>query len=263
MNTWMVRLLIAATLLVGACDGPDVENGSATKPAPPDEVVDVETILAALEDAGQKVPALTADIEYGVDQRQTGDTEHRTGRIKYRRGDDDRPTGFYVGFDTLKLGDGPVLKDKVEYAFDGRWLTVAKERIKQMIRYEVAAEGVSADVFTLGKGPFPVPFGQEAAAMKDAFEMRTRPLREAEPEGTWYVHLTPKAEQEGPAFTRMEMWIDRQRHLPVRIVSEDKNRNVTTVVFSDIRTDVELGERDFHLPRRLGWDYTEHDAGGP
>ena len=237
--------------VVDAADEPPIE------PESPD-AEQIDMILAALEAAGREHVQIVSKVDYRFDERMTGDREQRTGTIKYQRQTEETPSRFYVGFETLQLGDGALLKDKVEYAFDGRWFTIAKHRIKQMTRYELAAEGERIEAFKLGKGPFPLPFGQEAAAMYEHFDITTRDPGEEEPENTWYLRLTPKEDlAEEMSFTRLEMWIDRDRHLPVRLVSRDKNRNVTVAEFDEIQTDVELADRDFHMPRPLGWEYSE------
>ncbi|MHC4561297.1 MAG: LolA family protein [Planctomycetota bacterium] len=237
-------------------DAPPADQPPEDEP-PADTPADVPGILAALERAGEANPQITAAVHYRVDQPQTGDSETRTGQIKFDRGGEKTPSRFYVGFDTLQLGGSPAIADKVEYAFDGRWLTVAKHRIKQLTRYEIAAEGEIVDAFKLGKGPFPLPFGQDAAAMQKIFTITTRQPRESDPAGCDYLLLIPKAEHaEAMQFTRLEMWIDRATHLPARIVSRDKSKNTTTAAFTNIRTDVTFANKDFHLPRQLGWQVT-------
>ena len=264
MSRWIMLFLLAASVGCDGAEAPDVDgaNGANVSTQPTTQSAarpaDVDDILDALEAAGREHAQIAADVRYHVHQRMTGDSELRTGRVKYQRHTETTPARFHIGFDTLKQGKGPILNDKVEYGFDGRWVTVAKHRIKQMTRYEVAAEGENIDAFKLGKGPFPLPFGQEAAVMREYFTITTRPAGPSDPPGTHYLLLIPREQhRESLAFTRLEMWIDRRRSLPVKIVSRDKNRNVTTVTFADIRTDATFSQNDFRLPRKIGWEYGE------
>ena len=264
-----LSLLLSTLLTLGlvGCDdspGPHIDGdhpvttAPASAPADLNDPPSVDDVLAAMEAAGRQHGRITATLDYEVDQPMTGDRELRSGRIRYQRQTDQTPPQFYVGFDTLKLGEGATLKDKVEYAFNGQWLTIAKHRIKQMTRYEIAAEGETVEAFRLGKGPFPMPFGQEAAAMKEHFDITTRPSGPADPDNTIYLKLVPReAHQEGLSFVLLEMWIDRDTSLPVRLVSRDASRNTTTVTFADVDTDVTFDAADFHLPRPLGWEYSE------
>ena len=272
----MFRSIAMLILIAGlaACDGTDVANGDSPadpnggeqgdngQDGQPPTPATVDELLAQLEQAGLDSPAIQADVEYHVHQRLTGDSEHRTGSVKYVAGSEDASARFYVGFDTLALGEGPTMADEVEYAFDGRWLTIAKHRIKQMTRYEVAAEGERIEAFQLGKGPFPLPFGQTAETMNTYFHATTAPPGEDAPTNTDYLLLTPREDRaEELNFTRLEMWIDRTSHLPVKIISTDKSENVTTVVFANIDAAPTFEADDFHLPRRAGWQYSEEPLG--
>ncbi len=238
-----------------AANGEPETNGQNDQPAAP---ATVDELLAQLEQAGQDSPAIQADIEYHIDQLLTGDSEHRTGTVKFQTETEDDSAKFYIKFDTLALGDGPINADAVEYAFNGRWLTIAKHRIKQMTRYEVAAEGQRIEAFKLGKGPFPLPFGQTAETMNTYFDITTAPPADDAPANTDYLLLIPKEDRaEELNFTRMEMWIDRTTHLPVKLISSDKSENVTTVIFTNIDSQPTFEPADFYPPRKAGWQYTQ------
>jgi len=217
------------------------------------------TILTQLEQAGKDHPQIYAEIEYQVLLGDLGDTEQRTGWVAYRdeQPADDagpaQPARFRVHFDTLRTG-GPKLREVVDYAFDGQWLTIAKHKIKQMTRYQVVAEGEKVETMRLGQGPFPLPFGQEADEVLDYFQAETREPRASDPKGTQYLRLTTRPERlKDTEFTRIEMWIDGETHLPVRIVSKDKKRNLTTASFKNVRTDKQLADDIFHMARPAGW----------
>jgi len=211
-------------------------------------------ILDDLEQAGEKYATIQADIDYTVIMKQTGDSEERTGWVAYQKEADKAPAKFRIQFITLVQGGGAKLADKVDYAFDGQWMIVAKDRIKQMTRYQVAAPGEKVEPLRLGKGPFPLPFGQKAEDVLRLFDAKTRPPQDKDPPNTRYLKLIPleKADEQMD-FVRLELWIDRGTNLPVKIVSEDTSKNVTTVVFKDIKTDVKLDKGMFDLPRPFGW----------
>lgn len=265
MLRWIMLLALGACLI--ACNGTEIDNGNGTIDGPaqtdgqnnqPATPATVDELLAQLEQAGVDSPAIEADIEYHIDQLLTGDSEHRTGAVKYQTETEDDSAKFYVKFDTLALGDGPTNADTVEYAFNGRWLTIAKHRIKQMTRYEVAAEGERVEAFKLGKGPFPLPFGQTAETMNTFFDITTAPPTDDAPANTDYLLLIPKEDRaEELNFVRMEMWIDRTTHLPVKLISIDKSENVTTVIFTNLDASPTFNAADFYPSRKAGWQYTQ------
>jgi hypothetical protein len=212
-------------------------------------------ILAALEKAGEAYTALRADIRYIYVDEALGDREERTGWVAFQNADKkNTPAKFRIQFQTLRQGRGKVLKDKIDYAFDGLWLTIAKHRIKTITRYQVAAKGEKIEPTKLGQGPLPLPFGQKTDDMLLHFEVTTRPIRKDEPKNTDYLHLATR-----PRFRKsmnsktLQMWIDRKTHLPIKIISTDKNDNTTTVVFKNIQTDPKLSADTFRLPKPLGW----------
>ncbi|MCK4625862.1 MAG: outer membrane lipoprotein carrier protein LolA, partial [Phycisphaerae bacterium] len=217
----------------------------------------VMAILKRLEAAGDKYPNITAKIDYKVDMLQTGDTESRTGKVYYQGPTEKESAKFRIHFDTLRQGKGPKIKDVVDYAFDGEWLTVRKERIKQMSRYQVARPGKKVNPLQLGKGPFPVPFGQKAQAVIKHFHPSTRPAKKTAPKNTDYLKLTTRRQYRKEfSVVWLEMWVDRKTGLPVKIVTEDRSENRTTVLFKDTKTPKSFPKKTFDLPRPpAGWEY--------
>ena len=227
----------------------------ATKPAPVDPAV--MAILKRLEIADEKHPRLTANILHHVDMLQQADSETRTGEVYYQAGTKDSAAKFRIHFDTLRQGEGIKTKRVEDYVFDGAWLTVRKEKTKEMTRYQVAPPGTKVEPMELGKGPFPVPFGQEAESILKHFVATTRKPTAKDPVGTDYLKLvTRPAAVRNTNLVRVEMWVGRETGLPVKIVAEDKSENVTTVDFKDIETPKSFSKNTFDLPRPpRSWTY--------
>ncbi len=212
-------------------------------------------ILDDLEAAGDKYHTIKTNLDYQIVNPVLGDSEQRTGWVAYSKGDAKTPTRFRVSFETLKLGAGAKTKEKVDYAFDGQWLTVAKHKIKNITLYQLAAKGQKVEALKIGKGPFPLPFGQSAAEMVKYFKPTTRPAVESDPKNTIYLRLTTRPEHlRDLPTTRMEMWIDAKTNLPVKLKSRDKNRNTTTVTFEKTQTNKAVDEKVFRVPRPIGYE---------
>ena len=236
---------------------------AATKPASPGgaaatrPAVDPAAmkILKDLEAAGDKHKTIRADIDYHVVMRALGDSETRTGWVAYRKGDAKTPTMFRITFETLKQGAGRKLRARVDYAFDGQWFTVAKHKIKTMTLFQLAAKGQRIEPLRIGRGPFPLPFGQKADDVLKYFQPTTRPPTSSDPKGTRYLRLTTRARyRKSMSFERLELWIEPKTSLPVKIRSRDKSRNVTTVTFKNVKTNLKLPADTFRIPRKLGWE---------
>lgn len=215
-------------------------------------------ILDKLEKAGDKYKTLKADIDYTIVMTQFGDTDKRTGRVAFQQKTKNTPAKFSIQFATRQLGKGRQFREKEDYAFDGRWLTIAKYKTREMTRYELCEKGKEIDVLTIGKGPFPIPFGQKAADVIKFCQVTTQPIKKGEPEKTSYIKLVPRKKYKKEMnFTQLEMWVDAKQHLPVKIVSRDRNKDITTVVFKKTETNVKLDKDVFYPPRKSGWQYHE------
>ncbi len=260
MSRLTLILTLVATGLSGACGGGPPLPAATTKPAtaPGGLSPRIFQLLQKQEKAGRKYPAIRTDISYEVVNPKLGDSETREGWITFHRGNEKQPARFRVHFDTLCQDGGRTVKDQLDYAFDGRWLTVLKHRVKQMVRYEIVAKDEKVQPLKLGKGPFPLPFGQEVDDVIKFFLPTTRALRKGEPKDTDYLKLVPHARyRDRMAFTRLEMWISRKQGLPVKTISLDHSKNITTVIFKNIETPKSFPDKMFLLPRKAGWTYRE------
>jgi len=247
-------LALSVAPAVGADDKSPATITTATAPAPTAGAAEMK-ILRDLEAAGDKYRTIKADLDYQIVNPVLGDSERRTGWVAYSKGDKKTPTRFRVSFETLKLGAGAKTRAKVDYAFDGQWLTVAKHKIKSITLYQLAAEGEKVEALKIGKGPFPLPFGQSAAEMVKYFNPTTRPPVDSDPKNTIYLRLTTRPEHlRDLPTTRMEMWIDAKTNLPVKLKSRDKNRNTTTVMFKKTQTNKAVDEKVFRVPRPIGYE---------
>lgn len=247
-----VPAVYAETMPAELLSTPPTTTSAPTSDVSPEAM----SILKNLEAAGEKYRTIKARVDYTVDMTETGETEARTGYVAYKGEEGKESAKFRISFDTLKQGNGPRIKDAMDYVFDGQWLWVAKHSIKQLTKYQVAAEGEKVESLKLGKGPFPMPFGQKASDVVEFFQVTTRPPTEKDPKGTRYLKLMPRREhRDDMNITRMEMWIDPNRDLPVKIVSEDKNANVTSVVFDNIQTGAQVDEALFTMARPAGWEF--------
>jgi len=126
-----------------------------------------------------------------------------------------------------------------------------------MIRYQVAPEGRTVNALELGKGPFPVPFGQKAETVLEHFVVGTRDPAKTDPPKTDYLKLlTRPAHRRDIKLVWAELWVQRETGLPVKVVGEDKSENRTTVVFKSIETPKDFPKTTFDLPRPpRDWEY--------
>ena len=232
----------------------------ATAPAaPPDEAV--MGLLKDLEAAGDTFTAIKADIEYIVFSPALGDRETRVGYVLYDAARGDKPARFRIRFDTRQDNNGPRVKDVMDYAFDGYWMSIADHANKKLQQIQIAAPGEKVEPLRLGKGPFPMPFGQKVDDVLEYFVPATRAADPKDPPNTRYLRLTPKpGKADQVNFTEVEQWVDRDTNLPVKLVAKEKNNTVSTVLFGKregdkvlMDTKPKIQDRDFKLEKPTGW----------
>ncbi|MCD4825840.1 MAG: hypothetical protein K8S55_14705, partial [Phycisphaerae bacterium] len=211
-------------------------------------------ILDKLEAAGKKYTTLRADVNYNVVSRLTGDEETRTGRVAYQRKTKKQPAKFRISFDKLRLGKGKWTKNKVAYIFDGHWLIIAKYKIKSMTRIQLAPPDKQIEPLKIGKGPFPIPFGQKADDILKYLEVTTK---KSTLPGQEYLKFVPrKKHKKSVNFTRMEMWVDAKTFLPKRVVTRNANKEIVTTDFSNIKTKAKIDPSLFKMEKPAGWSLT-------
>lgn len=265
MNTRRTHPALSLAVLLSALALQSPAEKPATPPAkenPPDPKA--MAILHRLEAAGKTFTTLRADLHYRVEQRLTGDVETRTGWVAFQQATDTHPPRFRVTFQTLQLERGPKRKQVVDYIFDGHWLTVAKHAIKTMNRYQIAAEGEKVEALRIGKGPFPVPFGQKTEDIVAHFRPSTRNPAASDPPNTDYLLLTPKpGKKKVVNVSKLEMWVDRKTNLPIKVRTRDASKNVTTVEFRDLSTQAKLQPELFAMAKPAGWKMTVERLDSP
>src|SRR5205814_1317034 len=121
-----------------------------------------------------------------------------------------------------------------EYLLDGGWLIDRDYRAKNEVRRQIARAGEKVNLFQLGKGPFPLPIGQDKKDVHEQFEVTKLPPAKDDPAGAVHLQLTPKEKTDfARKFSRIDVWVDQHTKMPVRIETIDRNQT------TDRQTDLE------------------------
>jgi len=250
-RTWMILVSMAVIAAGGAGAEP------TTRPAG-----EVEKLLDKLQAAGVKYTALSAEVEYVEEEVLFADRTAYTGKVYYQKDPAAKgPARFRIHFDTAKQGRVKTKEDR-DYVFltnaKGQWFITRNARTKQFSEYHVAPPGASVDPLKLGKGPFPVPFGQDKADVLKLFEASTRKRTSKDPKGTSYLKLIPRPKAKADLKVRkIEIWVNADDGLPVKIRTEDADGQVIkTATFRKLDKDPKLTDKTFRLPPPPDdWEY--------
>lgn len=272
----MKRAISTATLVLGlaltlttqaaeraATSRPSPTTGPADRPTPAattmpasaPAAVDpaVEELLGKMEKAGGTYRTLSANVTYMETEILFEDSTEFTGQVYYEVGTGGkRPGRFRIHFDRIKRG-GVRTKEDRDYAFftdkNGQWLVTRNARIKLQSEYQVAPPGSRINPLQLGKGPFPVPFGQKKADVLRLYKATAAKPPPGGPKGTRYLKLVPRDKTGGELKVRLiELWVSSDG-LPVKIRTEDTEGLTEKVArFSKIKKDPKLPSKVFKLP---------------
>ena len=224
---------------------------AASQPSSGDAVVDA--ILDRLELKGQAIRDLRADVlNEDMQTMPVTETNTKRGVILFRRAEPN-PT-FKVVF-TERVDAGVVLKDREEFLFDGVWLIELHDKTHSVLRRQMAAEGQRVDLFKLGRGPFPLPFGQSRRDMLTNFTIAQVPSAAGDPPNTDHLVCTPRpASDLAQQFTVVHFMVDRKLDLPTRIMAERaKDATVVRVTFDRVQINTGLAMSEFHITVPAGY----------
>ena len=210
----------------------------------------IDVILQQLEDRGASVVDLECQVKYTIEDVLADDYFTKFGRIIYRH-QEPNPV-FLVYFE--KMHQGEIVTRKREwYHFDGQSLWEVKEAAKNKIQHQVVKPGEKIDLFDVEESPIPIPFGQKKNQIQRNFLVVLVSPVKGDPKDTDHLVCTPKPDSRlAKDYERLEFYVSRSLHLPVKIVSVQRGGNqVNTAVFPDLTDqsiNTGLSDAAFELP---------------
>jgi len=205
---------------------------AAVAPSSGDPVIDA--ILDRLEAKGKAIKGLSATMMYAsVTVFPVEDKKTKEGTLLFARG---QPNARFRVHFTKKIYSGTVDRSEELYIFDGRWLIIRNDKAKTVTRRQIARDGEHKDPFKIGKGLFPLPFGQRRDEMLRHFKISLKPFELGDPLHSQHLHCVPRPKaQLAGKYSRVEMYVDKRLDLPIRIVCENAaDGNRIEVDFKDV-----------------------------
>jgi len=187
---------------------------------------ELDRILERLETKGRAIKGLGCDIAYRfVTVSPVEDVQTKEGTLLFARAE---PNSHFLVHFNKKIAAGVIERHGEYFAFDGQWLSERNDKSRNVIRTQIVREGEKVNPFELGKGPFPLPFGQKKDEILRRFKVSLKSFELGDPRNTHHLHCIPLPGTElARKYSRVEIYVDKEIELPVRIVSErisDDNR---------------------------------------
>lgn len=223
----------------------------------------VVSVLENIETACSKMNSFTAEMNYVVLQPLIDTQSVRTGRLDYLA--DDNSVLARIHFDSLTEIDlmddeakpEPVIFDE-DYYFDGLWVVRSNSLTKTIQRWEVSQDRQNREAFRLGRGPFPLPFAIKKDDVLKYFEVESvNDKTDEDQDKVVHLKLMPQADSSyAEDYKQVELWVNTDSYLPVKIkyIKQDYEQN--TVTWSDIKTNEEIDRKLFTMPKTPK-DWTE------
>ena len=119
------------------------------------------------------------------------DVQKYEGILRFRVGEPN--PRFLIRFDKF-IQEGIESREKQWHAFDGQWYIEVREKTETINKRQIVRPGEKLNVFKLGQGPFPLPFGQNKKDILDNFTVKLiRPDSPKDPPDTLqYIVLNYK-----------------------------------------------------------------------
>jgi hypothetical protein len=217
--------------------------------APAGVSADVDQILDRLEKKGDQVRDIQTRITYTKNDPVLEDKQVFQGILRFKQ---DKPNPrFFIRFDKF-IQEGVTRDSKEWHVFDGQWYIEAREKTKTIVKRQVVRPGEEVNVFRLGQGPFPLPFGQKKADIEKHFAVKLIPSKPADPPNSYHLECTPKPGTDmEKKYGKIDFHIDKDLNLPVRVRTTEKSENVeVTADFpaSSIEVNKGLAGSELNLP---------------
>lgn len=180
----------------------------------------VDAILSRLEKKGDQLQKLEAAIVYTKIDPILEDEQTYSGILRFKQ---DKPNPvFFIRFDQFKQ-EGVVRKSKQWHVFDGQWYIEARENTKTIVKKQIVRPGETLEVFKIGQGPFPLPFGQKKADILKHFDVKLVPPQTGDPKNADHLLCMPlPGTKLADKYDVIHFYIDRTLDLPVRVQTTEK-----------------------------------------
>lgn len=237
----IVWLIAAAAYAAFASAPACADEPGATPPPANADTSGAAEILAQFEAAGRAVQTIHCGVLYTTKDALNETDTTKLGSILFKRA---KPNPMFLITFTQTISDDIRFPANEWWLFRDRWLWEAKAKSETTIKRELLAPGEQLNLFNLDESPVPMPFGQTRDEVLDRFNVRLMPPQLGDPENTDHLYCVPRAGGRlARDYRRLEYYLARDTHLPVRIVAEDANQTKVTIAqFRDLSTDGEVAK---------------------
>jgi outer membrane lipoprotein-sorting protein len=186
---------------------------------------ETKKVLSHMDETNRSLTGLTADVKLTKVTVVVNDVSEETGKLFHKRGKKESRTKL----DYLTPESKTLLIEKGK-------VFVYEPRIKRLYVYEQGKNRNQAEFFLIGFGP--------SANLTKVYDVKYLKDEAVNNIQTSLLELTPKS----PAmFTKILLWIDQTRWIPIQIRPTESSGDYLTIEFTNIQLNPNLSDKIFKL----------------
>jgi outer membrane lipoprotein-sorting protein len=242
-KVFLLLLAIVGICLAAAggagCKAELTNSNSTAKPQ-------VEVVLEQLKKQTAELKSYQSQIEYKFSQPLLESETLRKGVLYYQK--TAAKSALRMNFQTLKQDEEEEQKYIEQYIFDGVWLTHIDYQIKEVKRYQKAEPNKPVDAFELVSENFPIIGFGKIDDLKKEFEIGLIEQQGSSAKDFMQLHLKVKADSAYKEdYTSIDFWIDKQLHLPAKIVAVSTEEDIYEINFLQPAINKKIDKKVFDL----------------
>ena len=243
-------VLVTTSFCLGCSDTKDLQLKETKGQKCTKEISEVDKILNRLNEKTRQLQSYQCHLEYLVRQPLFEAQTLRKGNLYYQKGPKD--SMLRINFDTIKQDDEPEDKEKLQFLFDGIWLTRIDYQLKEVKKHQLIDPNEldpneTIDAFDLISENFPIIGFTKTDKLKQQFDIKL--IEPNEPEDFFHLRLKVKPDSVyKDDYTYIDFWIDKKLYLPSRlvVVSVDEE-DISKLDFVNPKVNAEVKKEIFKL----------------
>ena len=227
---------------------PAAKNAAAPTTAAQSKFETPESMLDALEKAGDTISTFRANVIYDRVDAVSENRERRTGQIVLtQKAGELKSRKLAIMFDQLIDASGHATTERQRFVFDGGWLFEFDDQRHQLIARELVPPGEQLDPLRIGEGPIPIPIGQKKDQVCQRFEVKFA-AQPVEPllkrlENIQGLALHPKKNAGvDPDLGDICVWYDLTTLMPVAVTAMTKGGDEKILLLTKIEVNKPLDD---------------------
>lgn len=246
----LISLLTVGPSFAASCEScPDkLSNIEQTKPNP------VEQALQQLNAKTADLKTYQCKIEYLLSQPLFESQTLRKGVLYYQRSDKD--SKLRINFDTVKYDDAKQETEKLQYIFEGNWLTILDYQNKTHQRRQLARDddpNKPKDAFEMVSNNFPLLGFTKIDDLKKQFEIKLVEQKNKDPK-LIQLHLKVKPDSiYKDDYEYLNFWIDKKLSLPAKIIATTLEKEIYQINLIKPKINRTLNDKIFKIKTPKGF----------